>query len=155
MHSWRHIWPVEMLCRVMQLSTRGYRSWRARPMGQRARGDMKVLAHIREHYGLSLGSYGRPRMTMELKEAGLDVGERGVGRLMRINGSAGGDSAGGTIQSRTRFVPASTRSRPTATMGWALRRACWMATLQPTHPTANGRAISAMSGPQRGGSILP
>lgn len=25
-------------------------------------------------------------MTMELKEAGLDVGERRVGRLMRING---------------------------------------------------------------------
>ena len=47
---------------------------------------MKVLAHIREHYSLSLGSYGRPRMTMELKEAGLDVGERRVGRLMRING---------------------------------------------------------------------
>ena len=47
---------------------------------------MKVLAHIREQYRLSLGSYGRPRMTMELKEVGLDVGERRVGRLMRING---------------------------------------------------------------------
>ncbi len=47
---------------------------------------MKVLAHIREQYSLSLGSYGRPRMTMELKEAGLNVGERRVGRLMRING---------------------------------------------------------------------
>ena len=29
---------------------------------------------------------GRPRMTMELKEAGLDVGERRVGRLMRLSG---------------------------------------------------------------------
>ncbi len=47
---------------------------------------MKVLAHIREQYSFSLGSYGRPRMTIELKEAGLDVGERRVGRLMRING---------------------------------------------------------------------
>ena len=47
---------------------------------------MKVLAHIREHDSLSLGSYGRPRMTMELKETGLAVGERRVGRLMRING---------------------------------------------------------------------
>ena len=52
----------------------------------RAVGDMKVSAHIREHYGLSLGTYGRPRMTMELKEAGLDVGWRRVGRLMNING---------------------------------------------------------------------
>ncbi|MCC2603108.1 IS3 family transposase, partial [Sphingopyxis yananensis] len=46
---------------------------------------MKVLAHIREQYSLSLGSYGRPRMTMELKEVGLDVGEHWVGRLMKIN----------------------------------------------------------------------
>ena len=46
---------------------------------------MKVLAHIREQYSLSLGSYGRPRMTIELKEVGLDVGERRVARLMRIN----------------------------------------------------------------------
>lgn len=84
MESWRHLWPVETICRVMQVSPRGYRSWRTRPISQRARTDMKVLAHIREQYSLSLGSYGRPRMTMELKEAGLDVGERRVGRLMRL-----------------------------------------------------------------------
>lgn len=47
---------------------------------------MKVLAHIRDQYSLSLGNYGRPRMAMELKEVGLDVRERRVGRLMRING---------------------------------------------------------------------
>ena len=86
MESWRHIWPVETICRVMQISTRGYRSWRSRPVSQRSRTDMKVLAHIREQYSLSLGSYGRPRMTMELKEAGFAVGERRVGRLMRLNG---------------------------------------------------------------------
>ena len=86
MESWRHLWPVEAICRVMRVSTRGYRSWRSRPMSQRDRTDMKVLAHIREQSSLSLGSYGRPRMTMELKEVGLAVGERRVGRLMRING---------------------------------------------------------------------
>jgi putative transposase len=85
-HSWRHVWPVEMLCRVMQVSTRGYRSWHTRPTSRRSRGDMKVLTHIREQYGLSLGSDGRPRMTMELKETGLNLGERRVGRLMRTNG---------------------------------------------------------------------
>ncbi|WP_232455635.1 IS3 family transposase [Sphingomonas sp. KC8] len=85
-HSWRHRWPVELLCRVMLVSERGYRSWRSRPISRRERTDMKVLAHIREQYRLSLGSYGRPRMTMELKEVGLDIGERRVGRLMKING---------------------------------------------------------------------
>jgi hypothetical protein len=87
--AWRHQWRVATLCRVMRVSERGYRSWRDRPTSTHARTDMKVLAHIREQYSLSLGSYGRPRMTMELKEAGLDVGERRVGRLMRLNGQAG------------------------------------------------------------------
>ena len=44
------------------------------------------VAHIKEQSRLSLGSYGRPRMTEELKEVGIDVGHRRVGRLMRENG---------------------------------------------------------------------
>lgn len=84
--NWRHVWPVETIFRVIRVSPRGYRSWRSRPISRRARTDMAVLAHILEQYSLSLGSYGCPRMTMELKEAGLDVDERRVGRLMRING---------------------------------------------------------------------
>lgn len=82
----RDRWPVEGLCRVLQVSARGYRAWASRPTCQRDRTDLKVLAHIREQYTLSRGTYGRPRMTMELKEVGLDVGERRVGRLMKING---------------------------------------------------------------------
>jgi putative transposase len=46
------------------------------------------LAHIKDQYVQSLGTYGRLRMTVELKEIGLGVGERRVGRLMRINGIA-------------------------------------------------------------------
>jgi hypothetical protein len=35
---------------------------------------MKVLAHIREQDSVSLGSCGRPRMTIELKEVGSMLG---------------------------------------------------------------------------------
>ena len=45
-----------------------------------------ALAHSKEQSRLSLGSYGRPRMTEELKEVGVDVGHRRVGRQMRENG---------------------------------------------------------------------
>ena len=82
-HS-KHV-PVERLCRMLRVTSRGYRVWRRRPISQRQRYDMVLLAHIREQYHLSLGSYGRPRMTQELKEAGLRVGHRRVGRLMRDN----------------------------------------------------------------------
>lgn len=81
----RDCWPTADLCLVLQVSTRGYRAWVSRPMCERQRTDLKVLAHIREHYALSNRIYGRPRMTMELREAGLDVGERRVGRLMKAN----------------------------------------------------------------------
>lgn len=77
--------PVERLCQIMDVSPRGYRAFRNRPLSQSQRTDMVVLAHIREQFALSLGSYGRPRMTEELKELGLDVGHRRVGRLMHEN----------------------------------------------------------------------
>ena len=70
----------------MRVTSRGFRAWRGRPMSQRQRGDMVILAHIREQHRLSLESYGRPRMTEELQEPGVKVGHRRVGRLMRDNG---------------------------------------------------------------------
>ena len=77
--------PVKRLCRMLKVSSRGFRAWRERPVCQRQRDDMVLLAHIREQHQLSLGSYGRPRITQELKELGLCVGHRRVGRLMRDN----------------------------------------------------------------------
>ena len=80
--------PIKRLCQIMDVSPRGYRAWKARPMSKAQRADMVVLAHIREQFALSLGSYGRPRMAEELRELGLAVGERKVGRLMRENAIA-------------------------------------------------------------------
>jgi putative transposase len=78
--------PVDRLCRLLRVTSRGFRAWRNRPVSQRQRYDMVLLAHIREQHHLNLGCYGRLRMTQELKEIGLRVGHRRVGRLMRLNG---------------------------------------------------------------------
>ena len=78
--------PQEHLCELLNVTSRGYRAWRNRPASSRQREDMVLLAHIREQHRLSLNSYGRPRMTEELKELGLEVGHRRIGRLMRQNG---------------------------------------------------------------------
>lgn len=78
--------PLARLCQLFDVSPRGLRAWRRRPPSRRQRDDMVLLAHIREQQRLSLGSYGRPRMTAELQELGLPVGERRVGRLMKENG---------------------------------------------------------------------
>ncbi len=82
----RDSFQTELLCRIMDVSPRGLRAFRSRPASRRQRIDLVTLAHIKEQSRLSLGSYGRPRMTEELKEIGLNVGHRRVGRLMRQNG---------------------------------------------------------------------
>lgn len=47
---------------------------------------MVVPTLVQEQSGLSRSSYDRPRMTEELKELVLSIGDRRVGRLMRENG---------------------------------------------------------------------
>ena len=84
--AWKEEWPVELLCRIMRVTSRGFRAWLVSPMSQRQRDDMVILAHIREQHRLSLQSYGRPRMTDELQELGVSVGQRRVGCLMRDDG---------------------------------------------------------------------
>ncbi len=71
------------MCDVLDVSAPGLRAYRTRPASQRQRTDMVVLAHIKAQSRLSPGSYGRPMMTEELKELGLNAVHRCVGRWMR------------------------------------------------------------------------
>ncbi len=71
----RNSFPSHRLCDVMDVSPRGLRAFRNRPASHRQRSDLVTLAHIKEQSPLSLGSYGRPRVTEELKEIDLDGGD--------------------------------------------------------------------------------
>jgi len=88
--AWRKTFSIHRMCKVLRVTSRGYRAWRCRPMSpqniRRQRDDMVLLAHIREQHKLSLYSYSRPHMTEELQELGFKVGHRPVGRLTRQNG---------------------------------------------------------------------
>ena len=77
----KEVWPVELLCRIRQVTSRGFRAWRIRPMSQQQRDDMVLLAHIHEQHRLSLQSYSRPRITA----LGRKIGHRSIARLMREN----------------------------------------------------------------------
>jgi putative transposase len=74
------------LCRLMGVSDRGLCAWKRRPPSPRRRRDMAPRAHIFDQHRMSLGGYGRPRMTEELNKLGLRVSQHRVGRLMRLNG---------------------------------------------------------------------
>ena len=152
----RDQFPTERLCKVMDVSARGLRAFRSRPASRRQRSDLVTLAHIKEQSRLSLGSYGRPRMTEELKEIGLDVGHRRVGRLMRQNGIS-------VVRTRKHKVTTIARQaiakqsaeRGTATTSSTSHPTCWNETSQRMPQTRNGRATSAMSGRVKVGCIWP
>jgi transposase InsO family protein len=101
--------------------------------------DMVVLAHIKEQSRLSLGSYGRPRMTEGLKEVGVDVGHLRVGRLMRENG---------IVVERTRKLKATTDSDHRFNIAPNLLDRDFTADRPNQKP-----AISATYGPARGDCI--
>jgi putative transposase len=75
--------PVQRLCKVLDVSPSGYFAWRRRPASPRQREDLVLLAQIRSSFALSRGTYGSPRMTRELREEGFNVGRRRTARQKR------------------------------------------------------------------------
>ena len=132
----RTTFSIDLMCRVMAISPRGLRAHRSRPASRRQRSDMITLARIKEQSRLSLGSYGRPRMTEELKEIGLDVGHRRVGRLMRQNGIS-------VIRTRKykattiarQAIATQSAERGTAIISSISRQTCWIVTSTLMRPT--------------------
>ena len=73
------------MCKVLRVSESGHYAWVSRPASQRQRDDRVYLAHIRAEHARNYRAYGRKRMTDELRDQGIVIGERRVGRLMREN----------------------------------------------------------------------
>ena len=78
--------PIRRSCALLDVSESGFYAWQGREPSQRQRDDMVLLAHVRSQFFTSHETYGSPRMTVELKEAGVAVGRHRVARLMRENG---------------------------------------------------------------------
>jgi putative transposase len=86
-HRARH--PVTTLCRVLGVSRSGYYAWLERPASARAGKDAELSRELHRIHACSRGTYGAPRIHAELREAGVRVGCKRVGRLMRAAGLAG------------------------------------------------------------------
>jgi putative transposase len=78
-------YPIQTLCRVLDVSTSGYYDWRDRPMSVRERVNQGLLAEIRDIHVESKERYGSPRIHAELKERGQKVGRKRVERLMSLH----------------------------------------------------------------------
>jgi transposase InsO family protein len=93
---------VSVLCRTLNVTRGGYYAWRDRPASARARRRTTLLGQIRRVHGVSRGTYGSPRVAVELKGQGLAVCENTVAKYMR--------QAGVAVTPRRRFVPRTTDS---------------------------------------------
>jgi transposase InsO family protein len=87
MDTMRSHFGLDEMCRVLDVSESGYRSWRqgGKPYRKRLT-DAQMLALIRAIHAEVKGSYGSPRMLKELRARGYPAGKDRVERLMTENG---------------------------------------------------------------------
>ena len=82
-------YPIQALCRTFAVSRSGYYTWRQAKDSPRKQRDRVLQAKIAAIHAESRGTYGSPRMTVELCENGERVGRHRVARLMRAKGLQG------------------------------------------------------------------
>ncbi|KAF0957255.1 hypothetical protein MLGJGCBP_00144 [Rhodococcus sp. T7] len=82
---------VKWLCQILEVSRSGFYRWRASGPARaaRARADEELAARIRVIHADSDGTYGAPRVTAELRDAGIEVNHQRVERVMREQGIVG------------------------------------------------------------------
>jgi transposase InsO family protein len=99
-HQRRGQFDVALACRVLGVSRAGYYAWATRrPAARRVRRD-ELTARIRAAHAASRNTYGSPRVTAELKEAGVAVCRNTVAKYMREEGLK--------VKRRRRFMPRTT-----------------------------------------------
>jgi len=95
-------WPVEVTCRVLQVSRSGYYAWRRRRPSFSSRRRERLLARIRQVHQHNRELYGSPRVHRALLIDGEVISRNTVAKLMR--------QAKIRAKSRKRYVPRTTDS---------------------------------------------
>lgn len=74
------------MCRVLKVHPSGYYGWLKAPLCQRGQEDLVLAGKIRGFFDDSQQTYGSPRIYKDLRQAGYEVGENRVARIMQIQG---------------------------------------------------------------------
>ena len=82
-------YPIAVMCRVLGVSPSGYYAWVKRPASARAMMDDALIAEIRVAHAASKGTYGAPRLQIDLSDIGIRISRKRIARLMRHAGLAG------------------------------------------------------------------
>ena len=96
-------YPIELMCRVLQVSRSGFFAWRVRRERPPPEADTQVREDLRDAHRRSRRLYGRRRLTRALRRRGHCINPKRVRRLMREEGLRG--------VRKGRFVPRTTDSQ--------------------------------------------
>ena len=80
------LYPVRLLCEVLEVSRSGFYAWVDRPASPKTSADARLVVEIRAALVRGRGAYGSPRVHRELRAHGIRVSKKRVERLMRENG---------------------------------------------------------------------
>ena len=83
MEAEKAIFPVTLMCRVLEVSRSGYYAWRKRERSARSQADEVLKVQIVSIHQRSRETYGVPRVHAELEAEGERVSRKRVARLMR------------------------------------------------------------------------
>ena len=81
--------PIRRLCGLLGVSPSGYYHWQQKQPSAREREDAALAAQIAAAHQASRGTYGAPRIVVDLREAGTHTSKRRCARLMRTQGLRG------------------------------------------------------------------
>lgn len=81
-----HNIPVRLACRALGVSESWYLKWRDRPPTPRQSRRVELAAAVRGPFEPPAGTYGSPRVTLEMRAAGWVVSENTVAEIMRVQG---------------------------------------------------------------------
>ena len=98
-------YPIELLCRVLNVSRSGFFAWRRRQAEGRPDPSARARQELKQVHEQSRRRYGRRRLTHALRARGHSINPKRVRRLMREEGLQG--------VRKGRFVPRTTDSAHT------------------------------------------
>jgi len=81
--------PIGGLCELLGVAPSGYYRYRQRQPSARQREDATLAVQITAAHQASRGTYGAPRLVVELGEAGTHTSKRRCARLMKEHGLRG------------------------------------------------------------------
>jgi len=133
--------PVEVACRVLDVSTSGYYAWRSRPPSARAIRHAWLTDLIVQVHQDSRGTYGALRVHAELRLGrGITVGHNAVALLMRRAGLAGAMGRPKWRHAKPDQIAADLVDRQFARSG---RNQLWVTDITE-HPTREGKVYCAV-----------